>query len=93
MTLWEQETDAKAGQLPRTNNNACSTNDLEEERCGCSKLNKPAQSRDQAVTHPEEEDAPHQHRDDRHEAYGIRDPPNIVQVACLIWSFVLMKTG
>ena len=50
-------------------------------------------SRDKAVTHPEEEDAPHQHGDDRHEAYGIRDLPNIVQMACLKWGFVLVKTG
>ena len=66
--------------------------DLEEEG-GCSMLNKPAQSWVQGVTHSEEEDAPHQHRDDRHEAYGIRDPPDIVQMACLIWGFVFMKTG
>ena len=45
------------------------------------------------MTHPEEEDAPHQHGDDRHEAYGIRDLPNIVQMACLKWGFVLVKTG
>ena len=51
--------------------------DLEERVCG-SKLSKPAKSWEKAVTHPEEEDAPHQHGDDGHEAYGIRDPPNIV---------------